>query len=274
MLDAFGTLAFSLLVGASAVFIASGRAYRGADLVHDRLTRWGTRRPPNAPSGDAPEAIVARLKTRERAALIGSSGAVLVAIASLFPHEPTLDAYLVYLAAAILGRAAVLGVLGARDAWAPTAGPRVSRGARVGLADYVPRWAVPVLLASQLAFSVVAVLVAGPYRGRVTVVLVVALTVAIGADLIAARLAASSMAAASTAELGWADALRAEDIGQLLLVGPLAAGVVLGVPLPQRWPLAAGYVVALLGGALLVARAARCVVRVRHHQEWSVDAHR
>ena len=274
MLDALGTLVFSLLVGASAVFIASGRAYRGADLVRDRLTRWGTRRPPTAPSGDAPEAIVARLKTRERAALIGSSGAVLVAIVVLFPQEPAFDAYLVYLAAAILGRSAVLGVLGARDAWAPTAGPRISRGVRLGLADYVPRWAVPALLTSQLAFSVVALLVAGPYRGHVTVVLVVALIVAIGADLVATRLAASPVRAGSGAELGWADAFRAEEIGQLLLVGPLAAGVVLGVPLPQRWLLAAGYLVALLGGALLVARGARRVVKARHHQEWSVDAHR
>lgn len=274
MLDALGTLAFSLLVGASAVFIASGRAYRGADLVHDRLTRWGTRRPPTAPSGDAPEAIVARLKTRERAALIGSSGAVLVAIVLLFPQEPALDAYLVYLVAAILGRSAVLGVLGACDAWAASAGPRISRGVRLGLADYVPRWAVPALLASQLAFSVVALLVAGPQRGRVAVVLVMALLVAIGADLVAARLAASPMAAASASELGWVDAFRAEDIGQLLLVGPLTAGVVLGVPLPLRWPLAAGYVVALLGGALLVSRGARRVVRARHQQEWSVDAHR
>lgn len=232
-MDTLAPLLFSLFLAAAAVTIANGRALMGPELAAERFGRVGIVRPADAPDAAAPPAFVARLQHRERAALVGSGAAALLATVLAWVLGFTPASPIIVMVGAQLGRVAVLAVLGAREASALSDGPRLSTGQRLTLRDYLPGWVLPALRVIQVVVGVLAVVLA-PSQHRVWVALaaLVSLVVAVGADVLAVWLAGSPLRASSVDERGWAEALRREDVVTLVMSGPMVTVVACARPEP------------------------------------------
>lgn len=221
---------YAVLIGAMAVGLANSSALQGDNARRERYLRDGVLRPGDTPRTDAPEGFIAREAARDRRALLGSVVLVVAAIALLFVVEvPTVQTMaFVILLAAFLGRAVVVAVLAAREAYTAGArGPRVSRGGVQGIAERLLFWPYAALAVAQLVFLGLylpqSLRLREDLAGWVTGIAVVSLVALVGGWALAWWVARQPQLAATVDELAWSDASRRRDLGTLLMVGPLVA---------------------------------------------------
>ena len=271
-------LIFAVFIAALGVTLANSRALMPDYMLAERFVRHGVFKGHGHPDADAPAQFVARVRARERTAVLFSVLMVIPAIAFVLRlPQPTMGLP-VMAAVAVAARGVTLAVLGAHEARQSADGPRVSRGRVVGLADLVPLWAVAVIVFAQVGSTAAAtLLVDGPAWLPWALGGSIVVTAATGA--MAAWLARQPQRAEDAIALAWSDSFRREDVVGLLMLGRLVTllvcALLIGFPASGPVGIVAWGAMAVIGATLIIAdSASRRRASQRLGQPGFSDAHR